>query len=89
MAYVDQAKAVLENLSGTTLTNQRAKEFATLWIGQDPVTTTLTNEEIAEAFVGNLLIKVKDRIRRQRILIELAANEDAVNAAGDNEVSDL
>jgi hypothetical protein len=85
MAATDQAKAVLDNLKGSTFAGPRAVEIAQDFINDD----TLTNEETAQIFLDTIVNIVKSTVRSHNIQKAAAANDAAENQAGDDAVTDL
>lgn len=78
MAYIDQAIAVLDNVSERTLTNAQIADIAKSYIVYDEA-EALTNEEIATRFILTLRSDMKTKVRRGKQQIELRAVQQAIN----------
>lgn len=78
MAYIDQAIAVLDNVSERTLTNTQIADIAKSYIVYDEA-EALTNEEIATRFILTLRSDMKTKVRRGKQQIELRAVQQSIN----------
>lgn len=81
----DRAKAVLDNLKGSTFAPARAAQIAQDFINDD----SLTADETAQEFLDGLTAYVRRIVNRNVLRAEAAANESEIQAAGDLAVSDL
>ena len=82
MAYIDQAIAVLDNISERTLTNAQVADIAKSYIVYDE-TEALTNEQIATRFILTLRSDMKTKVRRGKQQIELRAVQQSINDSDD------
>lgn len=81
----DRAKAVLDNLKGSTFAGIRAMEIAQDFINDD----TLTDDETATQFLNTLANIVKSTVKSHNTQKAAAANEAGEIQAGDDSVIDL
>jgi hypothetical protein len=81
----DRAKAVLDNLKGSTFAGARAVEIAEDFINDD----TQDNDTTAQLFLDTLANIVKATVRQHNIHKAALANDAAETQAGDDSVTDL
>ena len=81
----DRAKAVLDNLKGSTFSGARAVAIAQDFNNDD----TATNDETAQQFLDTLANIVKSTVKSHNQQKAAAANEAAEVQAGDDAVTDL
>ena len=81
----DRVKAVLDNMKGSTFTNQRALEIVEHFNNS----TEGTADEKAALFMDTIVNIVKSTVRSHRIQAAAALNDAAETQAGDDAVTDL
>ena len=80
MAAIDDAKVIIDTLTGGTLTNARILELVQAYLRLDG-TEGWTNEQIAQAFLDQIKNDMKNRIRGNKRTLEINAVEPAIEAA--------
>ena len=86
-AITDRALAAIEAIKGNPFTGARAIEIARDFVNDTG--DTLTNDQLAEQFLGNLLQHVKVVVKNNRQAEAAALNDAAETQAGDDAVTDL
>ena len=81
----DRVKAILDNMKGSTFTNQRAIEI----VEDFNNSTEGTPDEKATLFMDTLVNIVKSTVRSHNIQRAAALNDAAETQAGDDAVTDL
>ena len=81
----DRAKAVLDNLKGSTFLPARALEIAQDFNNDD----TVTADETAQQFIDTLTRIVRQTVKSHNEQAEAATHTAAIEAAGDLSVTDL
>ena len=81
----DRVKAILDNMKGSTFTNQRAIEI----VEDFNNSTEGTPDEKATLFMDTLVNIVKQTVRSHNIQRAAALNDAAETQAGDDAVTDL
>ena len=81
----DRVKAILDNMKGSTFTNQRAIEI----VEDFNNSTDGTPDEKATLFMDTLVNIVKQTVRSHNIQRTAALNDAAETQAGDDAVTDL
>lgn len=89
MAAVDDAKTILEAVSKKTLTNQQMLNAVANMMYYDVSSNTMTNEELAEAWLGYVRTIFKEQARKGAEKMQRDANEADVVAAGDTAEADI
>ena len=81
----DRVKAILDNMKGSTFTNQRALQI----VEDFNNSTEGTPDEKATLFMDTLVNIVKQTVRSHNIQQAAALNDAAETQAGDDAVTDL
>ena len=81
----DRVKAILDNMKGSTFTNQRAIEI----VEDFNNSTEGTPDDKATLFMDTLVNIVKQTVRSHNIQRAAALNDAAETQAGDDAVTDL
>ena len=80
MAAVDDAKLIIDTLTGGTLTNARILELVLTYLRMDSV-GELTNEQVAQIFLDQLKNDMRNRIRGNKRTMEISAQETVIDQA--------